>query len=119
MPEPWLVPVYQPLTEPSPLPPVDLASQFPPHEIEGESSSASRPLLDRDTILFLLARSPTIQRRSGRDEIGLINRLGSSWSVENALKNCTSHPPHLSPPSSPPSSHFPLILRNKEDRSNK
>ena len=96
MPEPWLVPVYQPLTESTPLPPIDLASQFPPHEIEGESSSASRPLLDRDTILSILARSPSIQKKSGRDEIGLVNRLGSSWSVENALKNCTS--PHSPAP---------------------
>lgn len=90
MPEPWLVPTYQPLAEPTILPPPDQTCQFIPHEMEGESSSASRPIINRDEILSILAHSPVIQQRSGRDEMGLIKRLGASWSVENALKNCMS-----------------------------
>jgi hypothetical protein len=90
MPEPWLVPTYQPLPEPSILPPPDLTCTFIPHEIEGESSSASRPLFDRDDLLASLSSSRTVQARWGKDEMALMRRLGGSWSVENALKNCKS-----------------------------
>lgn len=93
MPEPLVVPAYQPLPEYTILPPPDQSFSFVPHEIEGESSSASKPLLDRDTILSALASSSDIQRASGWDSSSLMRRLDTSWSVENALKNCTSPTP--------------------------
>lgn len=91
MPEPLVVPNYQPLPEYTILPPPDQAFSFLPHETEGESSSASQPLLDRDTVLNALATSTQVQRVSGWDMDTLIRRLDTTWSVENALKNCTSY----------------------------
>lgn len=90
MPDPLVVPNYQPLPEYTILPPPDQAFSFAPHEIEGESSSASKPLLDRDTLLHALASSAQVQRASGWDQERVLRRLDTTWSVENALKNCTS-----------------------------
>lgn len=91
MPDPLVVPNYQPLPEYTILPPPDQAYSFAPHEIQGESSSASKPLLDRDTLINALASSPQVQRASGWDQERLLRRLDTTWSVENALKNCTSN----------------------------
>lgn len=88
MPEPLVVPTYQPLPEYTILPPPDQAFSFVPNEMEGESSSASRPLLDRDVLLSALASSTNVQRSTGNDSSSLMRRLDTSWSVENALKTC-------------------------------
>lgn len=93
MPEPLVVPTYQPMADYTILPPPDQAFCFFPHEIEGESSSAAKPLLDRDALLAALVASPELQRASGWDTPKLTGRLDTSWSVENALKNCTPSPP--------------------------
>lgn len=92
MPEPFIVPTYQPPADISLLPPPEEPASFFQHDIEGESSSAARPLLDREVIINALVGSNTVQTSTGRDAPTLARRFGSKWTVEAALKDCKPLP---------------------------
>ncbi|WRT68287.1 uncharacterized protein IL334_005263 [Kwoniella shivajii] len=87
LPEPYLIPFLPPYEPTSNLALPEQAISFPPHIIEGESSSASKPLLDPEAILASLTNSPSVQNGTGRDGASLRSRWASKWSVENAVKD--------------------------------
>lgn len=87
MPEPFIVPVYQTPEWDTPLPRPDEPASFIPHHLEGESSSATRPLLDREVLVNGLVSSGNVQSTTGQDAAALSSGLASKWTVETALQN--------------------------------
>ncbi|KAK6910623.1 hypothetical protein I203_104655 [Kwoniella mangroviensis CBS 8507] len=87
LPEPYVIPPLPPYAPSSNLDLPETAISFVPHMIEGESSSASKPLLDPKVLLTALTGSSNVQSATGRDEAGLRRRWEVKWSVENAVKD--------------------------------
>ncbi|WVW85749.1 hypothetical protein I302_107787 [Kwoniella bestiolae CBS 10118] len=87
LPEPYVIPPLPPYTPSSSLELPETAISFVPNTIEGESSSASKPLLDPEVLLSSLAGSSNVLGATGRDSAGLRRRWEVGWSVESAVKD--------------------------------
>ncbi|WWC71678.1 uncharacterized protein I206_105636 [Kwoniella pini CBS 10737] len=85
--EPYLIPPFQSYTASSNLELPEQALSFVPINIEGESSSSSKSLIDPEILLDNLSESTSVQKATGRDATSLRKRMGTKWTVEEAIKD--------------------------------
>ncbi|WWC63173.1 uncharacterized protein I303_105773 [Kwoniella dejecticola CBS 10117] len=85
--EPYLIPPYQAPTPTANLELPEQATSFVPINIEGESSSSSKPLMDPEFLLSNLSESPAVQGATNRDALNLRRRWETKWNVEGAIKD--------------------------------
>lgn len=92
LPEPYVIPNLYPPENSDTLPAPDEPLSFTKNITEGESSSATQPLLDTEVITSALASSGQVQKATHKDAAGIVKRLGAGWSIESALMNCEQDP---------------------------
>jgi hypothetical protein len=86
LPEPFVVPEFY-LPEFNVLIP-DEPTMFVRHEAEGESASASLPLLNPTAIIHGFASNESVQAAASRSEPELEARFSTRWTVEGAIREC-------------------------------
>ncbi|WWD18958.1 hypothetical protein CI109_103415 [Kwoniella shandongensis] len=87
LPEPYLIPPLPSYSQNTILPMPEPAMSFVQHTMEGESSSATKPLLDSEVILSSLTGAKVVQGVTKGDEKALKRKFGSRWTVESAIKD--------------------------------
>ncbi|KAL7423469.1 plasma membrane localization protein [Cryptotrichosporon argae] len=98
MPEPFVVPDVPPAPArygadgtpldhaADPIPPADETVIFARHDLEGETSATSRPLLDPAALVASLAEARAVQSSTGMGADELARTLGAPWSVDVAIR---------------------------------
>ncbi|WVR07413.1 hypothetical protein IAU60_004454 [Kwoniella sp. DSM 27419] len=85
--EPYLITLLPPYTPSTELPMPEQPTSFIQHTLEGEGSSASKPLLESERLVVAMAGSGGVQDALGRNRENLTKRWGIRWTVEGAIKD--------------------------------